>query len=560
LSKKIFKYIMLVSSLITVLGLAFVVGILYHYFQGQLMDELKKEAVYISRSVESAGVDYLQQLNDEDSRITYVDESGKVIYDNEANVESMDNHGHRKEIREAEINGEGADERMSSTLSEKTMYYAVRLENGNVLRVSSNQASVWMLLLQLLPPFVAVLILMLLLSGVFASRLSGKVVEPLNGLDLEHPEENDAYDEVQPLLSKIGRQNRQIRLQLEAARRQQKEFSIITENMQEGLLVIDRYTMVLSVNSSVGRLLKVKEVKTGESVYLLNRSEEFRDVVCQVLDGKHEDKVLRLDGSEIQVIANPVTRENKTEGAVILLVDVTEKVEREQLRREFSANVSHELKTPLTSISGFAEIMQDGFVKDEDVKVFAGRIYKEAQRLIRLVGDVIRISRLDEGGLPYQWEKLDLYSLTHDIFSTLHEAAEKQEVHMYMEGGSTVLDTVPMIMEEVLYNVCDNAVKYNRRGGEVFVRLKDGEDAVRVNVRDTGIGIPKEDQERIFERFYRVDKSHSKEIGGTGLGLSIVKHGVKTLNGRLWLNSEPGQGTEIIMEFPKHHMEKEAAE
>lgn len=551
---------MLVSSLITVLGLAFVVGILYHYFQGQLMGELKKEAVYISRGVESAGTDYLKKLNDEESRITYVDESGKVIYDNEADVESMDNHGHRKEIREAEINGEGADERMSSTLSEKTMYYAVRLENGNVLRVSSNQASVWMLLLQLLPPFVTVLILMLLLSGVFASRLSGKVVEPLNGLDLEHPDENDAYDEVQPLLSKIGRQSRQIRLQLEAARRQQKEFSIITENMQEGLLVIDRYTMVLSVNSSVGKLLKVKEIKTGESVYLLNRSEEFRGVVGQVLEGKHENKILRLGGSEIQVIANPVTRENKTEGAVILLVDVTEKVEREQLRREFSANVSHELKTPLTSISGFAEIMQDGFVKDEDVKVFAGRIYKEAQRLIRLVGDVIRISRLDEDGLPYQWEKLDLYSLTHDIFSTLHEAAEKQEVHMYMEGGSTVLDTVPTIMEEVLYNVCDNAVKYNRRGGEVFVRLKDGEDAVRVNVRDTGIGIPKEDQERIFERFYRVDKSHSKEIGGTGLGLSIVKHGVKTLNGRLWLNSEPGQGTEILMEFPKHHMEEEAAE
>ena len=551
---------MLVSSLITVLGLAFVVGILYHYFQGQLMGELKKEAVYISRGVESAGTDYLKKLNDEESRITYVDESGKVIYDNEADVESMDNHGHRKEIREAEINGEGADERMSSTLSEKTMYYAVRLENGNVLRVSSNQASVWMLLLQLLPSFVAVLILMLLLSGVFASRLSGKVVEPLNGLDLEHPDENDVYDEVQPLLSKIGRQSRQIRLQLEAARRQQKEFSIITENMQEGLLVIDRYTMVLSVNSSVGKLLKVKEIKTGESVYLLNHSEEFRGVVGQVLEGKHENKILRLGGSEIQVIANPVTRENKTEGAVILLVDVTEKVEREQLRREFSANVSHELKTPLTSISGFAEIMQDGFVKDEDVKVFAGRIYKEAQRLIRLVGDVIRISRLDEGGLPYQWEKLDIYSLTHDIFSTLHEAAEKQEVHMYMEGGSTVLDTVPTIMEEVLYNVCDNAVKYNRRGGEVFVRLKDGEDAVRVNVRDTGIGIPKEDQERIFERFYRVDKSHSREIGGTGLGLSIVKHGVKTLNGRLWLNSEPGQGTEIIMEFPKHHMEKEAAE
>ena len=545
---------MLVSSLITVLGLAFVVGILYHYFQGQLMDELKKEAVYISRGVESAGVDYLQQLNDENSRITYVDESGKVIYDNEANVESMDNHGHRKEIREAEINGEGADERMSSTLSEKTMYYAVRLENGNVLRVSSNQASVWMLLLQLLPPLITVLILMLILSGVFASRLSRKVVEPLNGLDLEHPEENDAYDEVQPLLSKIGRQSRQIRLQLEAARRQQKEFSIITENMQEGLLVIDRYTMVLSVNSSVGKLLKVKEIKAGESVYLLNRSEEFRGVVGQVLEGKHENKILLLDGSDIQVIANPVTRENKTEGAVILLVDVTEKVEREQLRREFSANVSHELKTPLTSISGFAEIMQDGFVKDEDVKVFAGRIYKEAQRLIRLVGDVIRISRLDEGGLPYQWEKLDLYSLTHDIFSTLHEAAEKQEVHMYMEGGSTVLDTVPTIMEEVLYNVCDNAVKYNRRGGEVFVRLKDGEDAVRVNVRDTGIGIPKEDQERIFERFYRVDKSHSKEIGGTGLGLAIARSAIVMHRGAIRVYSKENEGTTFSVRIPLNYV------
>ena len=532
---------MLVSTMVTVLGLAFVIGILSHSFQRQLMNELKKEAVFISRGVEAAGTDYLDQLSNTDSRITYVDESGKVLYDNEADVENMENHGHRKEIREAELNGEGEDERMSSTLSEKTMYYALRLDNGNVLRVSSTQKSAFALVWQLVPPLLGVLFLILVLSAVFASRLSGRVVEPL--------------------ISKIYRQNRQIRLQLDAARRQQKEFSIITENMQEGLLVIDRYTMVLSVNSSVGKLLKVNEVRTGESVYLLNRSEEFRGVVEQVLEGNHEDKILRLDGSDIQVIANPVTRENKTEGAVILLVDVTEKVEREQLRREFSANVSHELKTPLTSISGFAEIMQDGFVKDEDVKVFAGRIYKEAQRLIRLVGDVIRISRLDEGGLPYQWEELDLYSMVHDIFSTLHEAAGKQEVHMYMEGGSTVLETVPTIMEEVLYNVCDNAIKYNHQSGEVFVRLKDEGDVVRVNVRDTGIGIPKEDQERIFERFYRVDKSHSKEIGGTGLGLSIVKHGVKTLNGRLWLNSEPGQGTEIIMEFPKHHMEnKEAAE
>ena len=550
---------MLVSSMVTVLGLAFVIGILYHSFQDQLRSELRKEAVYISRGVESAGTSYLKTLDNEESRITYVDESGKVIYDNEADVETMDNHSKRKEIREAEINGEGEDVRMSSTLSQKTMYYALRLDNGNVIRVSGTQESVVALLGQLVSPLVGVWVLMFVLAAVFASRLSRKVVEPLNELDLDHPEENQVYEEVEPLLSKICRQNRQIRLQLEAARRQQKEFSIITENMQEGLLVIDRYTMVLSCNTSVGKLLKVKDARTGESVYSLNRSEEFRNVVEQVLEGNHEDKILRLDGSDIQVIANPVTRENNTEGAVILLVDVTEKVEREQLRREFSANVSHELKTPLTSISGFAEIIQDGFVKEEDVKAFAGRIYKEAQRLIRLVGDVIRISRLDEGGLPYQWEKIDLYSLTHDIFSTLHDAAQKQEVHLYMEGGSLTLDTVPTIMEEVLYNVCDNAIKYNRRGGEVSVQLKDGGDVVRAVVRDTGIGIPKEDQERIFERFYRVDKSHSKEIGGTGLGLSIVKHGVSTLGGRLWLTSEPGQGTEITMEFPKHHIEDNKA-
>lgn len=552
---------MLVSTMVTVLGLAFVIGILYHSFQNQLLGELKNEAVYIAKGVENSGTGYLEDLNNLDSRITYVDKSGKVIYDNEADVETMENHNHRKEIREAEINGEGEDTRMSSTLSEKTIYYALRLDNGNVIRISSTQESALYLLGQLVPPLLGVLFLMLILSAVFASRLAGKVVEPLNNLDLDHPEENRVYEEVEPLLSRIYRQNRQIRLQLEAARRQQKEFSIITENMQEGLLVIDRYTMVLSCNTSVGKLLKVNDAKTGESVYSLNRSGEFREVVGQVLEGVHVDKVLRLDGSDIQVIANPVTRENNTEGAVILLVDVTEKVEREQLRREFSANVSHELKTPLTSISGFAEIMQSGFVKEEDIKVFAGRIYREAQRLIRLVGDVIRISRLDEGGLPYQWEKLDLYSLVHDIFSTLHDAAEKQEVHMYMEGGSTILDTVPTVMEEVIYNVCDNAIKYNHRGGEVSVRLKDGGDVVRVIVKDTGIGIPKEDQERIFERFYRVDKSHSKEIGGTGLGLSIVKHGVSTLDGRLWLTSEPGQGTEITMEFPKHHMEEnEAAE
>ena len=551
---------MLVCFVVLVTGLLFVMGILYGNFGGQLQRELTKEAAYLEYGVEQQGVEYLQNISDKDSRITYIAQDGTVLFDNEADAYEMENHKDREEFQKAEKYGAGESSRYSNTLSEKTMYYALRLKNGNVLRVSGTQETVIALVKNLVLPLCWILFLMLALSGIMASVISKRIVKPVNELDLEHPEENQIYEELSPLLSKIHRQNREIQKQLDLAKQQQEEFSLITENMQEGLIVIDKYTMILSANSSAWNLFHVDKACQGESVYCLDRAEDFRHAIEHVLGGEHAELVLKLNGNDIQLIANPVVRGEKTEGAVILLVDVTEKLERENLRREFSANVSHELKTPLTSISGFAEIMQDGFVKDEDVKVFAGRIYKEAQRLIRLVGDVIRISRLDEGGLPYQWEKLDLYSLTHDIFSTLHEAAEKQEVHMYMEGGSTVLDTVPTIMEEVLYNVCDNAVKYNRRGGEVFVRMKDGEDAVRVNVRDTGIGIPKEDQERIFERFYRVDKSHSKEIGGTGLGLSIVKHGVKTLNGRLWLNSEPGQGTEIIMEFPKYHMEKEAAE
>ena len=551
---------MFVCALVLAVGLAAVMGILYSNFDGQMRKELSKEAAYLTYGVEQQGVDYLKNIKDKSARITYIDQDGTVLFDNEADVSEMKNHSDRTEFQKAEKYGAGESSRYSDTLSEKTIYYALRLKDGTVLRVSGTQDSVLALVENLIFPLCGLLCLMLILSGIMASAISKRIVKPINELDLESPEENRIYEELSPLLSKIHRQNREIQNQLELAKQQQEEFALITENMQEGLIVIDKYTMILSANSSAWNLFHMDRVRQGESVYCLDREEEFRHAIEQVLSGEHTELVLKLNGSDIQLIANPVIRDKKTEGAVVLLVNVTEKLERESLRREFSANVSHELKTPLTSISGFAEIMQDGFVKDEDVKVFAGRIYKEAQRLIRLVGDVIRISRLDEGGLPYQWEKLDLYSLTHDIFSTLHEAAEKQEVHMYMEGGSTVLDTVPTIMEEVLYNVCDNAVKYNRRGGEVFVRLKDGEDAVRVNVRDTGIGIPKEDQERIFERFYRVDKSHSKEIGGTGLGLSIVKHGVKTLNGRLWLNSEPGQGTEIIMEFPKHHMEEEAAE
>ena len=563
MTKKIFQSIIAVVISVLLLSLALITGVLYNHFETTMLDQLRTTAQFAEQGVEQEGMAYFDSLHAQNCRVTWIAADGTVKYDNRSNPKTMENHADRQEVREAMENDSGTSVRRSSTLSEHTMYYAKRLSDGTVLRLSMSQRSVLFLMGGMLSPLVFIFLAACLLAGVLSYRVSKKIVKPLSKIDLKHPEQVETYDELSPFLQRIAAQNREIDARMAEIRKQQQEFSMITENMSEGLFVVDRNYQILSYNKSAMQIFGMDPRQEHENLLAVNRSEGFRNAVDSALKGRHTQENLELNGRVYQIIANAVCQPDFAEdmvGAVILVLDVTEKEAQEQYRREFTANVSHELKTPLTSISGFAEIMQDGFVKDEDVKVFAGRIYKEAQRLIRLVGDVIRISRLDEGGLPYQWEKLDLYSLTHDIFSTLHEAAEKQEVHMYMEGGSTVLDTVPTIMEEVLYNVCDNAVKYNRRGGEVFVRLKDGEDAVRMNVRDTGIGIPKEDQERIFERFYRVDKSHSKEIGGTGLGLSIVKHGVKTLNGRLWLNSEPGQGTEIIMEFPKHHMEKEAAE
>jgi len=552
LTKKIFKSILAVCALTLVLGLAFVMGILYNYFGKQINTELRKEAAYLAEGVELKGTEYLENITSPESRITYIDEGGTVLYDSEAAESSMENHSHREEVMEALQNGSGHAVRMSGTLSEKTIYHAVRLENGNVLRVSSTQYSILKLVLELVQPVLWILLLMLVLAGVFASRLSKKVVEPLNDLDLEHPEQNQIYPEVEPLLSKIYKQKRQITSQLESAKQQQEEFAIITENMQEGLLVIDSHTMVLSVNSSVSRLFQVQEIALGESVYSLNRSEQFRKVVEDVLEGRHSSEVVFLDGNAIAMTANPVFRDKEIQGAVLLFVNVTEKVSRETLRREFSANVSHELKTPLTSISGFAEIMQDGFVKEEDVKRFAGRIYKEAQRLIRLVEDTIKISQLDEGEIPYEKEQVDLYELGKDIFNSLKTQADSQSVHLYMEGAHVSFTTVRPILEEVLYNLCDNAIKYNRPEGSVTLAFSRTEAGVRICVKDTGIGIPKEDRSRIFERFYRVDKSHSKEVGGTGLGLSIVKHGAAFLGGTLNLVSEEGKGTEISLVFPEN--------
>jgi len=554
-TKKIFKSIMFVCALVLAVGLAAVMGILYSNFDGQMRKELSKEATYLAYGVEQQGVDYLKNIKDKSARITYIDQDGTVLFDNEADVSEMKNHSDRTEFQKAEKYGAGESSRYSDTLSEKTIYYALRLKDGTVLRVSGTQDSVLALVENLIFPLCGLLCLMLILSGIMASAISKRIVKPINELDLESPKENQIYEELSPLLSKIHRQNREIQNQLELAKQQQEEFSLITENMQEGLIVIDKYTMILSANSSAWNLFHMDRVCQGESVYCLDREEEFRHAIEQVLSGEHTELVLKLNGSDIQLIANPVIRDKKTEGAVVLLVNVTEKLERESLRREFSANVSHELKTPLTSISGFAEIMQGGLVKNEDIPKFAGRIYKESQRLLQLVEDVIQISQLDEEKTSYVWEPVDVYQVCKNAFESLKEKAKRLNVHLYICGERMKMEAVRTLLEEAIYNVCDNAIKYNRNDGSVSVFLTQTAQEIQIVVKDTGVGIPKEDQDRVFERFYRVDKSHSKEIGGTGLGLSIVKHAVGALKGSVILRSEEGNGTEICMKFPKVYKE-----
>lgn len=547
MTKRIFRAILSVSAATLVIGLVFVFGILHQYFENQLSKELSNEAAYLAVAVEGRGSSVLDNFKDRADRITLVAPDGSVLFDTQADANAMENHLDRKEIQEALQNGTGQDIRHSDTLGERTVYHAVRLSDGNILRVSSTQYALGTIVFGLFQPLAWIFILMLVLSGIFASRAAKKIVAPLNQLDPEHPEAGEPYDEVAPLLSKISRQQNTISRQLAEAKRQQAEFSLITEHMGEGLLVIDARADLLSWNSSALRLLGTAQAQPAQSVLTLNRSAPFLQAVENALSGNRYETVLELDGISCQITANPVLHGTKVAGAVIFMVDITEKLQRETLRREFTANVSHELKTPLTSISGFAEILQNGMVKPEDTQKFAGRIFDEAQRLITLVSDIIKISQLDEGGLPYEKERADLYVLAGEILDRLRPMAERSGIRLQVEGDHAQIETVVPILDEVLYNLCENAVKYNQSNGQVTVSIRQTPAETMVSVADTGIGIPPAFQERIFERFFRVDKSHSREIGGTGLGLSIVKHGAAYLGAEIKTDSTPGQGTTFTL-------------
>ena len=550
MAKKIFRSTMAVGLWVLLLSAALFLGMLYQYFTDRFTQELESETWLVARGVESMGLDYLDGLRT-DNRITWVAQDGTVLYDNEADAASMENHADREEIQEALFGIQGTARRESATLSQLTIYVAHRLDDGSVIRLAGSQSTVVHLLMAMAPPIVLILIVTLIFAAALSSRLTKRLVRPILELDLERPEDSEVYDELSPLLTRIRRQNDTIRAQMDQLRQQKQEFTALTENMSEGFLLLDAKGRVLSYNTGVLRLLGAAAPAEEASVLTLDRSDVFQQLVEQVLDGRRSQVRMERAGRILQLLGDPVLRDGETAGAVLVLLDVTEREQAEQMRREFTANVSHELKTPLTSISGMAEIMKDGLVKQEDVRGFAADIYQESQRLIRLVEDILHLSRLDEGGGGLERQEIDLLDLARTVEDRLQSTAKQHQVELELDGDHGTIQGLPSVVEEMVYNLCDNAIKYNRPGGKAFVRVEDGADAVTVTVSDTGIGIPPEDRERVFERFYRVDKSHSKAIGGTGLGLSIVKHGAALHNAQVELDSAPGKGTTVRLRFPK---------
>ena len=545
---KIFRNFVLICFSVFAVSVGLFIGVLYGNFSDTLDAELVQQTELLGDGVEYGGIGYLEKIN-LPNRVTWVDAQGTVLYDNQASAVGMENHADREEIREALETGFGQSERHSVTISERTVYAARRLADGTVIRVAESQRTALAMLLELSGAIVLILCAALVLSMVLAFRLSRRLMTPILGLDLEHPENCRTYDELSPLLFRIRRQNETIQHQMDALRRQQEEFRELTEHMSEGIVVLDRNTCVLSCNSAALRLLGAKQPGPDASALDLDDSEVFRNIIRQVLQGLGGQGRIERNGRCVQIMADPVEREGELTGSVLVLLDVTVQEDSEKLRREFTANVSHELKTPLTSISGMAEIMKSGIVRPEDMPEFAGDIYRESKRLIALVEDIIHLSQLDEGGVLPQRADVELRELSEQVLQRLRHQAQQVGVELKAEGDPFTVSCVPGVMEEMLYNLCDNAVKYNRPGGSVRVTVDSVQRTLMVS--DTGIGIPQADQQRVFERFYRVDKSRSRQIGGTGLGLSIVKHGAALHDIRVELHSTSDVGTDVKLYFPQ---------
>lgn len=549
MTKKIFQSILLVAGAVLLASLLIIMGFLYDYFGGVEENQLRDELSLAAAAVEDGGTDYLSQLTADRYRLTWIATDGSVLYDTKTDAESLENHASRAEVSQALTTGTGESTRYSSTLMEKTMYYAQRLADGTVLRISISRATVGMIAVGMIQPLLIVLIVALILSGLLARRLSRRIVDPLNSLDLEHPLDNDAYEELSPLLKRIHHQHVEIQTQLRELHERTDEFTQITGSMREGLVLLDEHGSILSINAAAQALFGADAQCVGRDFLTIERSHELSAAIqAAVADGHSEVRAERA-GRVYQFDISRITSDGKFLGTVILAFDITEQEFAERNRREFTANVSHELKTPLQGIIGSAELIENGMVKPDDLPRFVGHIHAEAARLVTLIDDIIRLSQLDEGdAMPA--EPVDLLAVSQEAAENLQDAAAARGVTVGVTGQPAVIPGVRRLIYEIVYNLCDNAIKYNRDGGRVDVTVAADADGSSITVADTGIGIAPEHQGRVFERFYRVDKSHSKASGGTGLGLSIVKHAVQYHHGRIELESTPGTGTTIRAVFP----------
>lgn len=551
MKNKIFRALVALAAMAVLVASGLITFLVSQDYFNETKKELAQEARYISMGLESGGNDFLNKIaaeNGSNVRITLIDKDGIVLFDNQAEAKTLENHAMRQEVMEAVAVGAGEAERFSDTLDKTTYYYAVRLEDGKILRLARTIDSIYKSVLQMLPIMGGIVIVVAFLASIVARRVTFNLIKPLDQVNLDEPLDNETYDELAPFLTRIAKQKRQLSKNLKKLRGKQEELTIITNNMNEGLVLLNGQQNVLFINESAAKIFgfSVKEV-IGRNILTVDRAQEVQDLLQKVSQAGKGEGLYEKDGHFYQLSGSSVNGS----GSVILIYDVTEKMTAEKLRREFSANVSHELKTPLQSILGYAEIMKNGLVKDEDKQRFLERIHAEAGNMIELIQNIMELSRLDENKTLDEFEDVDLLKLAQSVTLRLKHKAQTKGVTLNVSGSSACVCGVQSILSEVLYNLVDNSIKYNKDNGKVDVKVQDGSEEVNVSVSDTGIGIGAADRERVFERFYRADKSHSKEIGGTGLGLSIVKHGVLFHKGRVELESEPGVGTTITFVLPK---------
>lgn len=552
MTRRIFRTVFFVAVSVFLASVVLFMTVLYDYFSAVGQNQLKMQTELAAQGVQHEGSGYFESLETKNYRITWIGTDGKVLYDSASDADEMENHFEREEVKEALAEGYGQSARYSSTLTERYLYSAKRLLDGTVLRMSVTQNSLLVLTLGMLQPIFVIFAVVIVLSVILASRLSKKIVEPLNRLNLDEPLSNENYDELSPLLRRIDSQQKEIKRQKRKLERKQSEFDAVIKEMAEGIVLLNSKGVILALNRAAAELLESDTFDAGKDILTVNRRPELTELLRKAQSGEHCETVMEFETGIYQLSASPVVSNENVIGTVLLMFDATEKERNEQIRREFTANVSHELKTPLHAILGSAELMTNGMVKTEDIPAFSGRIYTETQRMIRLVEDIIKLSHLDEGAGDMKREATDLLCIADSVVQSLKPEAENSGVIIELGGEKSVIQGIPQLLESIVYNLCDNAIKYNRRGGSVSVEVKNETGFAVLTVADTGIGIPPEHQQRIFERFYRVDKSHSKEIGGTGLGLSIVKHAARLHNAEIDLKSVVEVGTTVTVKFPKN--------